>query len=158
MGFEPSARAKALGEALTAFMAEFIYPNESPLHAEIEANRARGASWTPLKLMEELNSQARARQLWNLFLPDSPFGAGLSNLEYASLCEIMGRSPFAPEVFNCSAPDTGNMEVLARYGTPEQQQQWLQPLLEGRICVRDDRARRRLLRCHQCPDAHRSRW
>ena len=133
MGFEPSAKAKALGGALTAFMAEFIYPNESRLHAEIEANRERGATWTPLELMEELKGHARARHLWNLFLPESPFGAGLSNLEYASLCEIMGRSHFAPEVFNCSAPDTGNMEVLARYGTPEQQKQWLQPLLEGKI-------------------------
>ena len=133
MGFEPSARAKALGESLAAFMAEFIYPNESRLHAAIEANRERGATWTPLELMEELKGHARARRLWNLFLPDSPFGAGLSNLEYASLCEIMGRSPFAPEVFNCSAPDTGNMEVLARYGTPEQQKQWLQPLLDGTI-------------------------
>lgn len=111
MGFEPSAKAKALGDALTAFMVEFVYPNESRLHAEVEANRERGAAWTPLKLMEELKSHARDRKLWNLFLPDSPFGAGLSNLEYASLCEIMGRSPFAPEVFNCSAPDTGNMEV-----------------------------------------------
>jgi len=133
MGFEPSAKAKALGEALTAFMTEFVYPNEARLHAELEANRERGATWTPLKLMEELKGHARARQLWNLFLPDSPFGAGLSNLEYASLCEIMGRSPFAPEIFNCSAPDTGNMEVLARYGTPEQQKQWLEPLLDGKI-------------------------
>jgi acyl-CoA dehydrogenase len=133
MGFEPSAKSKALGEALTAFMAEFIYPNESRLHAQIEANRERGDPWTPLELLEELKSQARARQLWNLFLPESPFGAGLGNLEYAPLCEIMGRSPFAPEVFNCSAPDTGNMEVLARYGTREQQERWLQPLLDGTI-------------------------
>jgi len=133
MGFEPSAKTNALAADLTAFMTEFIYPNETRLHAEIEANRERGATWTPLELMEELKSQARSRKLWNLFLPESPFGAGLSNLEYAPLCEIMGRSPFAPEVFNCSAPDTGNMEVLARYGTPEQQKQWLQPLLDGKI-------------------------
>lgn len=133
MIFEPSVQGKALAKALTAFMDEFIYPNESALHAEIEANRARGEPWTPLRLLEDLKAKARARQLWNLFLPRSPFGGGLSNLEYAPLCEIMGRSPFAPEVFNCSAPDTGNMEVLARYGTPAQQKQWLQPLLEGTI-------------------------
>ena len=133
MSFEPSAKSKALAEALSAFMAEFIYPNESRLHAQLEANRERGETWTPLELLEELKRQARARRLWNLFLPESPFGAGLTNLEYAPLCEIMGRSPFAPEDFNCSAPDTGNMEVLARYGTPEQQQRWLQPLLDGTI-------------------------
>jgi acyl-CoA dehydrogenase len=114
-------------------MDEFIYPNEAALHAQIEANRQRGEPWTPLKLLEELKAEARARKLWNLFLPQSPFGAGLTHLEYAPLCEIMGRSPFAPEVFNCSAPDTGNMEVLARYGTAEQQQRWLQPLLDGTI-------------------------
>jgi acyl-CoA dehydrogenase len=133
MSFEPSAKSKALADALTAFMAECIYPNESRLHAQIEANRERGETWAPLELLEELKGRARARQLWNLFLPESSFGAGLTNLEYAPLCEIMGRSPFAPEVFNCSAPDTGNMEVLARYGTPEQQQRWLQPLLDGTI-------------------------
>jgi acyl-CoA dehydrogenase len=133
MGFEPSAKVEALAEALTAFMAEFIYPNESRLHAQIEANRDGGNAWTPLAILEELKGHARARGLWNLFLPDSPHGAGLSNLEYAPVCEIMGRSPFAPEVFNCSAPDTGNMEVLARYGTPEQQARWLQPLLDGTI-------------------------
>ena len=133
MGFEPSAKTKALAEALTAFMDELIYPNEPRLHAQIEANRQEGKPWTPLKLLEELKGQARGRKLWNLFLPESPFGAGLTNLEYAPLCEIMGRSPFAPEVFNCSAPDTGNMEVLVRYGTPEQQKQWLQPLLDGTI-------------------------
>jgi acyl-CoA dehydrogenase len=133
MSFEPSARTTALAAALTAFMDEFIYPNEAPLQAQIEANRQRGEPWTPLTLLEELKAEARSRKLWNLFLPQSPFGAGLSNLEYAPLCEIMGRSPFAPEVFNCSAPDTGNMEVLARYGTPEQQKRWLQPLLDGTI-------------------------
>jgi acyl-CoA dehydrogenase len=114
-------------------MEEFVYPNEARLDAEIEANRLRGDPWVPLQLMEELKNEARRRELWNLFLPESPFGAGLTNLEYAALCEIMGRSPFAPEVFNCSAPDTGNMEVLARYGTPEQQERWLKPLLEGKI-------------------------
>jgi acyl-CoA dehydrogenase len=133
MSFEPSARGRALAAELTAFMEEFVYPNESRLQAEIEANRERAETWAPLTLMEELKGQARARKLWNLFLPESPFGAGLNNLDYAPLCEIMGRSPFAPEVFNCSAPDTGNIEVLARYGTPEQQQRWLQPLLDGVI-------------------------
>ncbi len=133
MSFEPSAKTTALAAALTAFMDEFIYPSEAALHAQIEANRQRGEPWAPLALLEELKAEARSRELWNLFLPQSPFGAGLTNLEYAPLCEIMGRAPFAPEVFNCSAPDTGNMEVLARYGTPEQQQTWLQPLLDGTI-------------------------
>ena len=133
MSFEMSAKTKALATRVAAFMEEFVYPNEARLYAEIEANRLRGDPWVPLQLMEELKNEARGRELWNLFLPESPFGAGLTNLEYASLCEIMGRSPFAPEVFNCSAPDTGNMEVLARYGTPEQQERWLKPLLEGRI-------------------------
>ena len=133
MGFELSAKTKALASAVTAFMDECVYPNESRLYEEIEANRLRGDPWVPLTLMEELKSKARARELWNLFLPESPFGAGLTNLEYASLCEIMGRSPFAPEAFNCAAPDTGNMEVLARYGTAEQQERWLKPLLDGKI-------------------------
>ena len=133
MSFEWSAKTKTLADQLTAFMEEFIYPNEPRLHAEIEANRERGNPWIPLALMEELKNRARTGGLWNLFLPESSFGAGLSNLEYAPLCEIMGRSHFAPEVFNCSAPDTGNMEVLARYGTPEQQERWLKPLLDGKI-------------------------
>ena len=133
MSFEWSAKTKTLADRLTAFMEEFIYPNEPRLHAEIEANRERGNPWIPLALMEELKNRARTGGLWNLFLPESSFGAGLSNLEYAPLCEIMGRSHFAPEVFNCSAPDTGNMEVLARYGTPEQQERWLKPLLDGKI-------------------------
>src|ERR1700722_11822366 len=133
MGFEMSAKTKALAARVAAFVDEFVYPSEARLYAEIEANRLRGDPWVPLQLMEELKVEGRRRELWNLFLPESPFGAGLTNLEYASLCEIMGRSPFAPEVFNCSAPDTGNMEVLARYGTPEQQERWLKPLLEGKI-------------------------
>jgi acyl-CoA dehydrogenase len=133
MSFEMSAKTQALAARVTAFVEEFVYPNEARLYAEIEANRLRGDPWVPLQLMEELKNEARGRELWNLFLPESPFGAGLTNLEYASLCEIMGRSPFAPEVFNCAAPDTGNMEVLARYGTPEQQERWLKPLLEGKI-------------------------
>ena len=133
MSFEPSEKVAALIQRLTAFMDEHLYPNESRIQAQIDQNRRQGATWASVPLIDELKEQARAQQLWNLFLPDSPLGAGLSNLEYAPLCEVMGRSAFAPEVFNCSAPDTGNMEVLVRYGTPDQQRQWLQPLLEGRI-------------------------
>jgi acyl-CoA dehydrogenase len=110
-------------------MDEHIYPNEKLYYQQIRA----GDRWQPLPVIEELKPKARAAGLWNLFLPESEWGAGLTNLEYAPLCEIMGRVVMAPEVFNCSAPDTGNMEVLARYGTREQQQQWLVPLLEGRI-------------------------
>ncbi len=133
MDFDYSPKVQQLQARLRAFMDEHIYPNEHAFHAEIDANRAAGNAWVPTKIMEELKLKARAAGLWNLFLPDSDQGAGLSNLEYAPLCEIMGRVHWAPEVFNCSAPDTGNMEVLARYGTPEQQQQWLEPLLDGRI-------------------------
>jgi alkylation response protein AidB-like acyl-CoA dehydrogenase len=109
-------------------MDQYIYPNEQKFHEQIAASR-----WTPTAIVEELKIKARAEGLWNLFLPESENGAGLTNLEYAPLCEIMGRSVMAPEVFNCSAPDTGNMEVLARYGTPEQQERWLKPLLAGEI-------------------------
>jgi Acyl-CoA dehydrogenases len=109
-------------------MVEHIYPNEHKFHEQVESAR-----WTPTAIVEELKIKARAQGLWNLFLPDSENGAGLTNLEYAPLCEIMGRSEMAPEVFNCSAPDTGNMEVLARYGTREQQERWLKPLLDGEI-------------------------
>jgi acyl-CoA dehydrogenase len=127
--FDPSPRTRELGERLRAFMAREIYPNEHTFHAQIEQDR-----WQVPAIVEALKPKAREQGLWNLFLPDSGHGAGLTNLEYAPLCEIMGRSPgFGPEVFNCSAPDTGNMEVLARYGTPAQQQRWLTPLLEGRI-------------------------
>src|SRR5581483_10118405 len=114
---------------LTAFMEQNVYPNEKTFRAQI----AEGDRWQPTAIVEELKAKARAEGLWNLFLPESKRGAGLTNLEYAPLCEIMGRSPMAPEVFNCSAPDTGNMEVLAQYGTPEQQERWLKPLLEGEI-------------------------
>jgi acyl-CoA dehydrogenase len=113
---------------LRAFMDEHIYPNEKRFYQEIE-----NARWSPTRVIEELKPKARAAGLWNLFLPDDENGAGLTNLEYAPLCEIMGRSVLAPEVFNCSAPDTGNMEVLARYGTPEQKERWLKPLLAGEI-------------------------
>jgi acyl-CoA dehydrogenase len=126
--FEYSDKVKALQHRLQAFMDEYIYPNEQRFLDEIGRNR-----WLPAKITEELKPKARAAGLWNLFLPDSEDGAGLTNLEYAPLCEIMGRSAMAPEVFNCSAPDTGNMEVLARYGTPEQKERWLQPLLAGEI-------------------------
>jgi acyl-CoA dehydrogenase len=128
MHFEFSEKTKELRRRLLAFMDEHIYPNEQRFADEIDANR-----WQPTRIIEELKLKARAAGLWNLFLPDHENGAGLTNLEYAPLCEIMGRSPLAPEVFNCSAPDTGNMEVLARYGTPEQKQRWLKPLLAGEI-------------------------
>jgi len=128
MHFEFSEKTKDLQKRLRAFMDEHIYPNEHRFHQEIEANR-----WQPTRVIEELKPKARAAGLWNLFLPDSEYGAGLSNLDYAPLCEIMGRSHMAPEVFNCSAPDTGNMEVLERYGTPEQKERWLKPLLAGEI-------------------------
>ncbi|MCZ7655686.1 MAG: acyl-CoA dehydrogenase family protein [Rhodocyclaceae bacterium] len=118
---------------MNAFMDKHVYPNEAAFDAEVEANRKKGNVWVPTKIIDDLKEKAKAEGLWNLFLPESKFGAGLTNLEYAPLCEIMGRSPIAPEVFNCSAPDTGNMEVLVRYGAPEHQQQWLMPLLEGRI-------------------------
>src|SRR6266849_5186851 len=111
-------------------MGEYVYPNEAVLRRQV----AEGDRWQPAPIVEELKARARAAGLWNLFLPDSDYGAGLTNSEYAPLCEIMGRSPaLAPEVFNCSAPDTGNMEVLVRYGTTEQRKQWLEPLLAGEI-------------------------
>jgi acyl-CoA dehydrogenase len=128
MNFDYSEKVKGLMQRLTAFMDEHVYPNEKRFYEEVEKNR-----WVPGKVIEQLKPKARAAGLWNLFLPDSEDGAGLTNLEYAPLCEIMGRSFMAPEVFNCSAPDTGNMEVLARYGTPEQQERWLKPLLAGEI-------------------------
>ena len=128
MDFNFSGKVKDLQRRLQVFMDEHIYPNEQRFYDEIEGNR-----WAPTRVIEELKPKARAAGLWNLFLPDDTSGAGLTNLEYAPLCESMGRSLFAPEVFNCSAPDTGNMEVLARYGTPEQKERWLKPLLAGEI-------------------------
>ncbi len=127
MNFEYSDKINDLQKRLTAFMDEYIYPNERRYYEQIEEDR-----WRPVRIIEELKPKARAAGLWNLFLPGED-GAGLTNLEYAPLCEIMGRSAMAPEVFNCSAPDTGNMEVLARYGTPEQKERWLKPLLAGEI-------------------------
>ena len=133
MDFDYSPRTKDLQARLHHFMEAHVYPAEPRWWAEIEENTRAGRRWQPLKVIEELKPVARAHGLWNLFLPDSERGAGLSNQEYAPLAEIMGRVPWAPEVFNCSAPDTGNMEVLVRYGTPEQQRQWLDPLLAGEI-------------------------
>ena len=129
MNFEYSEKVKGLEARLRAFMDEHIYPNEAAYHEQIR----QGDRWQPVPLIEELKPKARQAGLWNLFLPDPAYGAGLTNLEYAPLCEIMGRSVMAPEVFNCSAPDTGNMEVLARYGTGEHKQRWLTPLLNGEI-------------------------
>jgi acyl-CoA dehydrogenase len=128
MHFDFSGKTRALQERLTAFMNEHIYPNERLYYQQIEENR-----WRPVAIIEELKPKARAAGLWNLFLPESGHGAGLTNLEYAPLCEIMGRVTMASEVFNCSAPDTGNMEVLERYGSPELKKRWLEPLLAGEI-------------------------
>ena len=130
MNFDYSEKVQELREELMQFMDEHVYPNEKTFHEQLNAAESR---WTVPPIMEELKEKAKAQDLWNLFLPDSDLGAGLTNLEYAPLCEIMGRSPIAPEIFNCSAPDTGNMEVLIRYGTPEQQEKWLKPLLAGEI-------------------------
>jgi acyl-CoA dehydrogenase len=129
MLFEFSPKVRELESRLRAFMDEHIYPNESVYSKQIAA----GDRWQPSAIIEELKPKARALGLWNLFLPDAEYGAGLTNFEYAPLCEIMGRSPMAPEVFNCSAPDTGNMEVLARYGDPAQKDRWLKPLLAGEM-------------------------
>jgi acyl-CoA dehydrogenase len=129
MDFEYSDKTKALMEKLTAFMDAHVYPNEKLYFQQI----AEGDRWQPVPILETLKKTAKAEGLWNLFLPESEYGAGLSNLEYAPLCEIMGRSPVGPESFNCSAPDTGNMEVLVRYGSPAQKKRWLEPLLAGEI-------------------------
>ena len=129
MNFEYTDRVKALLERVRGFMDEHVYPNES-VYAE---QHAAGSRWEVPPIMEDLKARARAAGLWNLFLPESEYGAGLTNLEYAPLCEEMGRSGIAAEVFNCAAPDTGNMEVLARYGDDEQKKRWLAPLLDGSI-------------------------
>lgn len=129
MDFAYSEKVQELRTRIETFMVQRIYPNEAKIFKEIDT----GDRWQPSTLLEELKVKARDEGLWNLFLPESEYGAGLSNLEYAPLCEIMGRSHFAPEVFNCSAPDTGNMEVLVRYGSKEQKTRWLEPLLEGKI-------------------------
>jgi acyl-CoA dehydrogenase len=134
MHFEFSPKVKELQQRLTAFMHEYIYPNEKTFYEQLN----EGDRWQPVPIIEDLKPKARAAGLWNLFLPvdsdpDGKSGYGLTNLEYAPLCEIMGRVGWSAEVFNCSAPDTGNMEVLARYGSPQLQEQWLRPLLNGEI-------------------------
>jgi acyl-CoA dehydrogenase len=143
MEFSYSPKTRELQAKLQRFMDDHVYPNEARYFEEIEANTRAGKRWTPLALIEELKPKARAQGLWNLFLPPTAKGkadpgarpreGGLSNADYAPLCEIMGRVPWAPEVFNCSAPDTGNMETIERYGSDAQKRQWLEPLLEGRI-------------------------
>ena len=133
MDFAYSPRTQELQQRLQAFMAEHVYPAEGRYWAEIQANTEAGRRWTPLRVIEELKPKARAAGLWNLFLPESDYGAGLTNQEYAPLAEIMGAVPWASEVFNCSAPDTGNMETLVRYATPAQKKAWLEPLLAGEI-------------------------
>jgi acyl-CoA dehydrogenase len=127
MDFAYSEKVQKLQARLSTFMEQHIYPNEKTFHAQVQ----EGDRWQPTRIVEELKKKARHEGLWNLFLPESELGAGLTNMEYAPLCEIMGRVQWAPEVFNCSAPDTGNMEVLVRYGTAEQKKQWLEPLLNG---------------------------
>jgi acyl-CoA dehydrogenase len=134
MDFSYTPKVKELQARLLKFMKENVYPNEPRFYAEVAENRAKGNAWIPTGLIEELKPKARTAGLWNLFLPHSPRAPeGLSNLEYAPLCEIMGRVPFAAEIFNCSAPDTGNMETIARYGTEANKDQWLEPLLKGDI-------------------------
>jgi len=127
--FEFSRKTREYLERLGAFMDAHVYPNEPRYREELD----RGGRWAEPPLIGELQQKARAEGLWNLFLPDSAHGAGLTNLEYAPLCEVMGRVGWSPEVFNCAAPDTGNMETLERYATPEQKKEWLEPLLEGKI-------------------------
>jgi len=130
MDFAYSARTEDLRGRLARFMDEVVYPNERVYH---DQHAAQADRWQSPPIMDQMKARAREAGLWNLFLPESERGAGLTNLEYAPLCEIMGRSPIAPEVFNCAAPDTGNMEVIERYGTEEHKKQWLEPLLDGKI-------------------------
>lgn len=131
MDFSYSPKVQELIEKLNVFMEENVYPNEALYEQQLNAQESRWSAIPPI--MESLKNKAKEAGLWNLFLPESDYGAGLTNVEYAPLCEIMGRSMIAPEIFNCNAPDTGNMEVLARYGTEQQKNAWLKPLLEGEI-------------------------
>jgi acyl-CoA dehydrogenase len=133
MDFSYSPKVQDLRQRVDAFMQEHVFPQERRFADEVEQNTRNGARWTPTRVVEELKAKARIAGLWNLFLPDSAHGAGLKNIEYAPLAELMGRVPWASEVFNCSAPDTGNMETIERYGSPAQKQQWLEPLLAGEI-------------------------
>ncbi len=133
MNFDHSEKVLEFRGQVEAFMEDLVYPNEKTYQDQLAEATARGERWSIPPIIEELKSEAKGRGLWNLFLPDSEHGAGLTNLEYAPLCEVMGRSPIAPEAFNCNAPDTGNMEVLDRYGTGEQKERWLKPLLDGEI-------------------------
>jgi acyl-CoA dehydrogenase len=145
MDFSPTPKVRELQARVTVFMEAHIYPNEAAIEQDIEAS---GNPHHHPRIVEDLKQRARAEGLWNLFLPDHTYGAGLTNLEYAPLSEIMGRSPFASEVFNCSAPDTGNMEILAEFGTPEQKQQWLEFF--------DDRAGRGQFRSYQPANPRRA--
>ena len=156
MDFEPSQRCSEFKERLTAFMDEHIYPAEAVYERQL---RESGDPHHQPQVIEELKVRARESGLWNMFLPDPEQGAGLSNTDYAPLAEILGRSRIASEACNCSAPDTGNMEVLHQFGTPEQNDRWLTTAAGGRdpLVVRDDRARRRELGCDQHRDAHRTR-
>src|SRR5262249_19587202 len=129
MDFNYSTKVEQLRARVSAFLDEHVYPNEAAYHRQIQD----GDRWQPVEIVEQLKEKARAAGLWNLFLSDSEYGPGLTNLEYAPLCELMGRSALAPEVFNCSAPDVGNMETLLRYGSDEQKEKWLKPLLDGKI-------------------------
>lgn len=133
MDFRHSDKVIDLQHRVTAFMNEHVYPNQAAYYAEVDENRRKGNPWLATKIMDVLKERARAANLWNLFLPHSEYGAGLTNLEFAPLMEIMGSSAIGPECFNCSAPDTGNMETIERYGSDEQKRQWLVPLLEGTI-------------------------
>ncbi len=133
MDFDYSSKVQELRARVDGFMRVHIFPNERRYSDEVEENTKHGKRWTPTRVIEEMKVKARAEGLWNLFLPDSAHGAGLKNIEYAPLAELMGRVPWASEVFNCSAPDTGNMETIERYGSPEQKERWLKPLLAGEI-------------------------
>ena len=130
MDFAPSPKVRELQDRLTAFMEEYVYAAEAVAQEQIAAS---GNPHHHAQIIQALKQRAHTAGLWNLFLPDQAYGAGLTNLEYAPLAEIMGRSPIAPEIFNCSAPDTGNMEILAEFGTAAQRRQWLEPLLAGEI-------------------------